>query len=372
MPQTLFVSFDDGGEWVPFQTNLPHAPVHWLTIQEHFNDLVVSTYGRGFWILDDITPLQQLSDEVLASGAHLFQPRPAYRFRNKEGPVSQPEDSGAGRNPQSGASFHFYLGGEVEGGVRFSILNGDGAVVSDLGSGPSNTGLHRMNWNLRYESSRSPRMRTKVLEHSHVPLGEDGWRPAGDGGRVSPLAPPGDYTVQMTVGEDVLSVPLTVRKDPSSAGTQADIEAQFQVILRLREETNVVVDLINEAESIRGQLVELSRLIQGKEGAEEILAAVKELDQVLIDLEMGLTDLRMAGGQDSLRWPRQLLAKLTSLAGYMGGSDFRPTMQQLEVHEGLQGLLRDAQSRLASIRAGELASLNRALVERGVDHIVGG
>ena len=189
---------------------------------------------------------------------------------------------------------------------------------------------------------------------------------------MSPLASPGDYTVQMTVGEDVFSMPLTVLKDPSSAGSQGEIEAQFAVILELREEANAVVDLINEAESIRGQLVDLSRLIQGKEGAEEILAAVKELDQVLIDLEMGLTDLRMAGGQDSLRWPRQLFAKLTSLAGYMGGSDFRPTMQQLEVHEGLQGLLRDAQSRLASIRAGELAELNGILVERGTDHIIGG
>ena len=112
---SLFVSFDDGGKWVPLQTNLPHAPVYWLTIQEHFNDLVVSTYGRGFWILDDITPLQQMTDEVLASLGHLFQPRPAYRFRNKEGRVSQPEDPGAGQNPDYGASIHYFLGEDVEG-----------------------------------------------------------------------------------------------------------------------------------------------------------------------------------------------------------------------------------------------------------------
>jgi photosystem II stability/assembly factor-like uncharacterized protein len=366
---SLYVSFDDGGSWVPFQTNLPHAPMHWLTIQEHFNDLVVSTYGRGFWILDDITPLQQLTDEVLSSTSHLFEPRPAYRFRNKEGRVSQPEDPGAGRNPEYGASIHYFLGEEIDGPVKLEILDGGGEVVSELGRVVSEPGLHRVHWNLRYESSGSPRMRTRVLEHNHVPLGEDGWRPAGDGGRVSPLAPPGVYMVRLSVAEEESTAPLTVLKDPASAGSEADILSQFEVILQLREETNQVVDLINEAEWIRAQVVDLRELLQG---AEEILAAAEALDQILIDLEMGLTDLRMSGGsagQDALRWPRQLFAKLTSLAGYIGSSDYPPTTQQLEVHARLQGLLREHQGRMGEIRSGELASLNRMLAERGAPHI---
>jgi len=368
---SLFVSFDDGREWIPLQTNLPHAPVHWLTIQEHFNDLVVSTYGRGFWILDDITPLQQLTSDVLDSPGHLFEPRPTYRFRNKEGRVSQPEDPGAGRNPDSGASIHYYLQEAVEGGVRMTILDQGGEVVATLGGASNAPGLHRVQWNLRYEASRSPRMRTKVLEHAHVQLGDDGWRSAGDGGRVSPLAPPGQYTVKMTMGEEELTAPLTVLKDPSSAGSEADILNQTGVILQIREEANAVADLINEAESIRAQLVDLKRLIQGKDGTDGILEIAKELDQALIDLEMGLTDLRLGGGQDTLRWPRQLLAKLTSLAGYISGSDFPPTTQQLEVHERLQGLLRDAQARMEEIKSGELARLNGQLDAGGFPNIMG-
>jgi hypothetical protein len=208
-----------------------------------------------------------------------------------------------------------------------------------------------------------------------VPLGEDGWRPAGDGGRVTPLAPPGDYTVRLSVGDQEFTAPLAVLKDPSSAGTVADIQAQFQVILQLREETNAVVDLINEAEWIRAQVVDLRERLRGDEGAEEILAAGEALAEALIDLEMGLTDLRLSGGtagQDALRWPRQLFAKLTSLAGYIGGSDFPPTTQQLEVHERLQGSLRDHERRMAQIRAGELAALNRLLVEKGIPHVTGG
>ncbi|MFH1765928.1 MAG: sialidase, partial [Gemmatimonadota bacterium] len=165
---SLLVSFNDGGDWVPLQTNLPRAPVYWITIQEHFNDLVVATYGRGFWILDDITPLQQLSSEVLSSSGHLFEPRPAYRFRNKEGRVSQPEDPGAGQNPESGASIHYYLGGDTAADVSLDVLDSTGQVVSSVRDVPDAAGLHRVFWDLRYESSRTPRMRTKVLEHSHV------------------------------------------------------------------------------------------------------------------------------------------------------------------------------------------------------------
>ncbi|PYR33240.1 MAG: sialidase, partial [Acidobacteria bacterium] len=77
----LYFSVDEGAHWLPLQSGLPHAPVHWLTIQEHFNDLVVATYGRGFYVLDDITPLRTLTPDTLNEAAHLFPPRPAYRFR---------------------------------------------------------------------------------------------------------------------------------------------------------------------------------------------------------------------------------------------------------------------------------------------------
>ena len=106
---SVLVSFDDGMSWIPLQGDLPHAPAYWMTVQTHFNDLVVGTYGRGFWILDDITPIQQLTDQVLASDLHLFQPRPAYRFLPREGKNSQPDDPAAGENPTSGAVSYKHL-----------------------------------------------------------------------------------------------------------------------------------------------------------------------------------------------------------------------------------------------------------------------
>jgi photosystem II stability/assembly factor-like uncharacterized protein len=372
---SLYVSFNDGGDWVPLQTNLPHAPVHWLSIQEHFNDLVVATYGRGFWILDDITPVQQLTDDVIESSVHLFAPRPAYRFRTRSQTVSQPGDPGAGENPRNAASIHYYLNGEPEERIGISILDGAGNVLRNLDSGSSEPGINRVYWDFRLSPSRTPRMRTKVLEHSHVPIGDDGWRPAGESGRVSPLAPPGEYTVRLTVGDQEFTQPLVVLKDPNSTGTEADIREQFAVILELRDNTNAVVDLINEAETVRDQIQRLIERVRCSSGADEIITAGRALDQKLIDLEMNLTDLRMSGGsagQDRLRWPRQLYAKITSLAGYIGGSDFVPTTQHLEVHERLKGLLREYQSQMQSIREQDLAAFNRLLTENGVAGIISG
>src|SRR5215831_13833556 len=105
----LYVSFDDGESWQPLQSGLPHAPVYWMVIQEQFNDLVISTYGRGFWILDDLTPLQQWTKSVMDANAHLFAPRVTYRFRNATVPFSTFEDPTVGQNPPYGALITYYL-----------------------------------------------------------------------------------------------------------------------------------------------------------------------------------------------------------------------------------------------------------------------
>ena len=219
----VFVSITGGDHWVPVKNNLPTVAVHDIAIHPRENDLVIGTHGRGFWILDDITPVQQLTDDVMESSVHLFAPRPAYRFRSKSQSVSQPGDPGAGQNPRNAASVHYYLNGEPEGRIGISILDGSGEVMRNLGSGTSEPGINRVYWDFRLASSRTPRMRTKVLEHSHVPIGDDGWRPAGESGRVSPLAPPGEYTVRLTVGDQEFTQPLVVLKDPNSTGTEADI-----------------------------------------------------------------------------------------------------------------------------------------------------
>src|SRR5712672_3694495 len=129
----IFVSYDDGSNWQPLQMNLPHAPVYWITIQEQFNDLVLATYGRGFWILDDITPIQQMTTEVLNSTAHLFTVHPAYRLRGITVPYASSDDPVAGQNPQYGAAINYFLKNAPRNEPTIRIVGAEGKTVQTIG-----------------------------------------------------------------------------------------------------------------------------------------------------------------------------------------------------------------------------------------------
>lgn len=375
----LWVSLNHGVTWLPFQGNLPHAPVHWLEVQPHFNDLVVATYGRGFWILDDVTPIQRLhqaGDEPL----HLFQPRPAYRFLMREAPQSQPGDPAAGENPTYGASLHVWLDSVPDSRLNARVLDANGSMIRDLGSlSGLSPGLNRFHWDLSEESSATPRLRTQPDEHAHVEFNEDGWRSLGEGGRVTPVAPPGTYMVEVTDGDRVWSTQLEVLPDPTSEGSSADIAAQVAFLRGLRETTDSVVALIDDMEWIRAALALAEARLGDSEGdsspppdALRLQAEVIRVSQAVAGLETRLFDLRLTGGlarQDTLRWPRRLFAKLTSLAGYMSGTDHPPTDQAREVYQTYLVELSEVSAGLDALVRGDLAQLNQALVGAGLGPI---
>ncbi len=361
----IYASFDDGGNWQPLQNDLPHAPVYGITVQEHFNDLVIATYGRGFWILDDVTPLQQLTAQVLASDLQLFAPRPAYRFRPITAPSTPYDDPTIGENPRYGASINYYLKGPLSGSVTITIQDQKGEIVRKL-TGTNTTGLNRIYWDLRYEPTKEIRLRTSPQYAPHVRVGPDGWRPAPGTGSISILAPPGTYTVKISAGGRELTQPLTVRKDPNSGGTEEDIEAQMRVLFDLRKDLNSAADMVNRIELVRSQIEDLSRIIDDS----EIKKAGNALNQKLIDLEMNLIELRLTGGQDGVRYGSKLVSKINYLANGLASSDFRPTSQQQEVQKVLEERLRDALSGLESLLSKDVAGFNDLLRGKNVANII--
>ena len=365
----IYVSFDDGDNWQPLQTNLPAAPVSWITVQEHFNDLVISTYGRGFWILDDIGPLQQMTPQVLASDAHLFAVRPAYRFRFITAPSTPYDDPTVGENPEYGAAMNYYLKTAAAGPVTLTILDAKGEVVRTL-TGTGRAGLNRVHWDLRGEPSSTIRMRTSPLAPApHVRLGPEGWRPpAGGGATITILQPPGEYTVKLSVGGRELTQAVVVRKDPASAGTEADIEAQTRVLTDLRRDLNLGVDLLNRIELVRSQLDSLGRVVSDA----EVKKAGAALNQKLVDLEMTLIDLRLTGAQDGIRFAAKLISRFGYLANGMSNADFRPTDQHLEVQKLLAERVRARVADFEAIASGDLAAFNQMLRSRNIPNVVAG
>lgn len=364
----LYVSFDDGGKWQPLQNNLPHAPVHWIAVQENFNDLVVATYGRGFWILDDITPLRELTSDTLTRNAHLMKPRAAYRFILITEPMMDSDDQTQGVNPPYGASLNYYLKTATEGDVKLAIKDAGGKVVRTL-DGTKEAGVNRLWWDLTYEPSTEVKLRTKPQYAPWVKMGDDGTRPyPGFGGRIRVLVPPGSYNVTLKVGGEESTQSLEVRKDPNSEGTPADIDTQVARLLQIRDDMNSVVEMIHKLEWTRKQLYDLKEV----HGTDEAIGkAIAELDKKLLAAEDGLLQTRLTGrGQDALRWPADLVAKLAHLANGIGTADFAPTTQQIAVHETFQKRIAELRQQVEGLLSTDLAAFNSMLKDKGIANVV--
>ena len=264
----MYVSLDNGAHWLPFQFNLPTTPITDINI--HQNDLVLSTQGRSFWIMDDLTPLHQWSNAVASVSAHLFRPRAAYRMRYQGNPVSaRGNSSAAAEYPRPGAMIDYYFSSVPDGNVTLGILDASGKLVqsftSNAGAGRArdaaqvdnqgeedallhrsgainvtkHQGLNRFTWNLAYPGAR-----------------QTATQPAGGSG---PVAVPGSYSVRLTVAASgngaafTETQPLVVKEDPRvlrDGVTIADLREQFDHNMRVRDlvsDVNIAVARIRDA-----------------------------------------------------------------------------------------------------------------------------
>jgi len=367
-----YVSFDDGENWQPLQMNLPHAPVYWLVVQEQFNDLVIATYGRGIWILDDVTPLRELGAQVLNADAHLFVPRSAYRFRAITSPATPYDDPTTGDNPPYGAGITYYLKAAARGSVTVAIQDAKGQTVRTLANLPQSAGIHRVYWDLRDAPARRVEYRTSPLYAPEIRVGANGLRESeggfgGGGAEFAILQAPGTYTVKLSVGGRDYTQQLRVLKDPHSAGTDADIAAQQQFLTTVRRDLGAAIDAVNSAELVRNQIANLENIIQDT----ELKKAADELDQKLSAAEGTLVELRTTGrGQDGVRFGSKLVQKYGYLANGLQSSDFKPTNQQLAVQQDLANRLKASQGQMNDVLTKELGAFNDMLKRANLPNIV--
>jgi photosystem II stability/assembly factor-like uncharacterized protein len=392
---TLFVSFDDGNRWHELRSSLPRAPIHWLAVQEHFGDLVLATYGRGFWILDDISPLRAIARGELDRPRDplLLAPRDAYRFRMRPDRVTQPDVPATGENPQYGAALHVYVPDgwrssptdddapdteDGSSGLRLRVYDSADEMVRELTDVATEPGLHRMFWNLRGETTPEVELLLPPLENPRLPMPESGKRPLRDGGRVAVLEPPGVYRVELLHGDNVLAIhELRVLPDPEATPSQKDLDEQLDLVRELREAVDLAARTIHQIEDLRLQLANLrGHAIRGTEAAdkERAVAAkdrIEPLERELESIENELFDLRLtSAGQDTLRWKRKLYSRLTDLFRRVHQTDHRPTDQHRAVAAALLEQLETVRSRYRAVIDEQLPALDSWLRDQGVGHLL--
>jgi photosystem II stability/assembly factor-like uncharacterized protein len=372
----LYVSWDDGGHWTRLRSNLPPAPVYWITIQRHFDDLVVATYGRGIYILDDISPLRNYLTAKTKT-VYLFKPRPAYRFRHMDS--VRLADAGShvvGQDPPYGADINFYLA-SAEKHLRIEILGADGKKIRTL-RGDGKQGLNRIWWDLRYTPARKPKLRMPPPGDPWVKNGPQGWRPLVSAS-VDPVVPgpivvPGTYTVQMIAAGQTLSAPLQVLPDPHSIGTPASIRSQVAFSLELEREVNQVAAMIDHLEWTRKQLADLERQLGGSPKDQAVVTAARALGQKALAVEGKLVDVHLTGAyEDSFLHPNELYSKLALLLESIdssldggSGSDLGPTAGDLAVNQYYRQWLARSSLALKQLVESDTPAFNRLLKAHGL------
>jgi photosystem II stability/assembly factor-like uncharacterized protein len=244
----VYVSFDDGDRWQSIQQNLPNTSVRDAVIKD--NDLVVTTYGRGFWVIDDISPLRQLAPSVASEPAHLFKPGDAYRVRRNVGADTPfPPEVPHALNPPEGVIVDYWLASAPKGEVTLDVLDASGALVRHMTSAPGvpvseaarppepnfwiappfslpkSVGENRTNWDLRYDPPRT-------FTHSFEINANPGQTPPSPEGA---LVLPGTYTLRLTVDGRTLTAPLVVKNDPRSPATLEALRAQHALQMKIMQ-----------------------------------------------------------------------------------------------------------------------------------------
>lgn len=311
----IWVSFDDGGRWVSLQNNLPTVPVYDFTVQKRFDDLVVSTHGRAMWILDDVSPLQRLNERVLSQQAYLFAPRDAYRFQLGR---FAGRSGWAGANPKYGADINLYLKNDPGNRpIAVRIFQGP-SLVRTLEIKKAHAGINRVWWDLRYEDLKP----------------YDGYKPWGSGGFDGPLVLPGHYEVRVNTGAIAQSRPLTVKIDPRSHATLADLRAQLTFIERVRADEVAVTDRIAHLQKRRAQAIAAKQ---------SVLAA--SIDDAL----HRIYEPEVTEEEDALRYPVHLYARLSGVAGKAASADAAPTESEKAVLKVLEDEMKREMARTRAL-----------------------
>jgi len=364
----VYVSFDDGETWQSLQLNLPVVPIHDLVVKD--TDLVAATHGRSFWILDDLTPLREMTDSVAQADVFLFTPRPTYRMEGGSADIP-----GLGKNPPNGVIVYYVFKQKPEGEVKLEFLDARGNVIRTFSSRareeeappspmaeffgmgptpqrvPAEAGMNRFVWDLRYP------------DPVRVP-GAVTW-----GSAQGPKVVPGTYQVRLVVGGRTLVRSFEVRKDPRVTTTQEELQEQFDLLMQIRDAINDVHAAVNQLRDVKRQLEELTKRLSDHPQGRTLADSIRTLQERLARIEEELLQTRNEAPQDPLNFPPKLNNQLITLYGVVASADARPTAAARARWEELKAQVARQLSDLRQVLDRDLADVNRRMRDLGISPI---
>ncbi len=346
----MYISYDDGANWKPFQLNLPEVPITDLTIKE--NDLIVATQGRAFWVLDDLSTIQQLAAGIAAKNLHVFTPSESYR---RAGFVN-PNAKNVGQNPPNGAIINYYLKQASDSTkVSISLYDSKNKWVrtystqgKDVEKIEVKYGMNQFVWNLDYPAAE--RADGMIL-----------W----NGAVGSPKAIPGKYRALIVSGKDTASVEFTVKPDPNYSMTAKDYEDQLNFLIQVRDKFTETQKAIQQIRKIRTQINDLV-LSRGKETPKEVKDKADMMVKKLTTIEETLYQTKAKSGQDVLNFPIRLNDKLSGVYDVAASGYAAPSKQVKEVYAELAAQIDAQLNQFKQIKDQEVKALNELITQKAV------
>jgi photosystem II stability/assembly factor-like uncharacterized protein len=428
--QGMYVSFDDGAHWQPMQLNLPMSPVNDLVIKN--TDLVVATHGRSFWVLNNITALEQYEDSIPQQDAHLFTPA-ATSHTVFRGSVFAAQGN-VGNNPPGGAVIDYWLKTSLKKPEKkdasappkdASAPSKDTTPPGKEAPAPGGEPSQAKGEAAKSESDRDkdkdkdkkeepPKITLEILDSSGTvirkfPKKEDSggdeedflgrdrsgsdlpadkglnrfvWdlryegatkiphAPLWGGDTEGPVALPGNYQVRLTVLGKTYTAPLEIKPDPRVKISQEDLTKQFDLLLKIRDKMTGTDDAIIEIRDLRDQITALNKRLKNDSREKAIADAGKALDKKMTEVEEALIQTKAKSGQDVLNYPVRLNNHLAALGGVVGSADTAPTKQSYEAFDTVSKEVDLQLAKWKAIVSTDVAAYNHLVKQQEVPAII--
>ena len=353
----MYISYDDGANWKSFQLNLPIVPITDMIIKD--NDLILATQGRAFWVIDDLTSVQQKSNDITAKNWHVFPINDAYRTegggrRRRSAGGTEPN---IGANPPAGTVINYYLKGTTDSSKHsITIMDKKGKPIKTFSKSAKDPedkldyseGMNQFSWDMNYPAAEK-------TDGMILWIGSIG----------SAKAAPGKYSARIKYNTDSVDIPFVIKADPIYKMTEADYDAQLAFLLQVRDKFNEIQIGIKNIRTVRTQINDLNGRIDTKSN-KEIKQMGDSINKQLTKIEEALYQTKSKSGQDVLNFPIRLNNKISALYNIAASGYAPPSKQARETFADLSGQADVQLVKLKTILDYDLKQYNKMINEKQV------